>query len=200
MNRTSTVIALLAALFFGGTVQAQEHRIESWYLYFGLGYANLSYPNDIKAVVDDLKSQSGVSQASVDFDLLGVYWPLRNHQTLLGLNVNGGGDRFELGSVSLQLNQVQFSFSSLHFLTRKIGQGLFVRGDVGLSVFNINVDTGTALNLNESSETGLGLTVGGGYSFPVSSGTRIIINTNYSMKRIEGENFGKFNISVGGLF
>ena len=52
----------------------------------------------------------------------------------------------------------------------------------------------------ESSEKGAGVLLGGGYGFAVTEGTRILLNVNYAMRRVEEENYGMLGISLGGLF
>lgn len=45
-----------------------------------------------------------------------------------------------------------------------------------------------------------GLLIGGGYAFQVTRGTRLLLNANYSRKRMGGQTYGKLNVSLGGLF
>jgi hypothetical protein len=63
----------------------------------------------------------------------------------------------------------------------------------------INQAKNRGLN-NFNSEWGFGALVGGGVAIPVTSGTRITINANYTVRRVEGENLKILGITLGGLF
>ena len=57
------------------TDQGLPSRNESWYTYWGLGWASPSYPSDTQAAVDTLKAL-GASHIGIALDLFGFYWPL----------------------------------------------------------------------------------------------------------------------------
>jgi hypothetical protein len=127
--------------------------------------------------------------------MLGFYWPL-NEQTILGGIINAAGDRYEYDGDSMQINNYTFSVSIMRYLTNTIGSGIFVRADAGPArvVFDAD-DFGT-----ETSDWGFGGLIGGGFGFNVSPGTRILLNVNYAVRKIEGESYGSLGITVGGLF
>lgn len=174
--------------------RAAENKLESWYTYWGLGWANFSYPGQLNTVINQAKNQ-GLSNVSVALDMLGFYWP-KGEQTIIGFVVNGAGDRFEEGGDELQFNSYLVSASMMHFFNNKIGKGPFVRVDLGPS--RLNMDTNFAGTFN--SEWGFGALVGGGVGIPITSGTRITINANYTIRRVEGENLKILGVTLGGLF
>jgi hypothetical protein len=172
-----------------------RNKIESWYLYFALGYGKAYYPSPLQEAVDVLGSSSEVSHVGISLDLPGIYWPLRNNHTILGGSLNGIGDRFETGGRSIQINQYLLSLSSLNFLTGEIGDGLYLRGDVGMAWLNVQGSGG----LSSSSSVGFGGLVGGGYAFPVSSETRITQNLNYGVRWVESDSYGSLSVNLGVL-
>jgi hypothetical protein len=81
-------------------------------------------------------------------------------------------------------------------LTSNIGKGLFVRGDFGASRLVLS----TKGYGDESSKWGVGGLLGAGFGVPISSGTRLLLNVNYSLRKVEGEAYKTLQISIGGLF
>ena len=191
---------LTLALVLSSQGAMVQHKLESWYIYFGLGYANPKYPDELDVTLNELADLPGVTHVSLSLDLLGLYWPLGRH-TIIGGVINAFGDRYEVEntSVDLQLTGFSFAFSAKHFLNDQIGKGLFLRGDAGPARFVIDVGAGGS-SISEQSDWGFGVLVGGGYGIPVSDGTRIILNVNYGFRRVQGEGVGVLAISVGGLF
>ena len=88
----------------------------------------------------------------------------------------------------------------MRFLTGTIGNGLFIRADIGGSRFVVDVDGDT-----ETSDWGFGYLVGGGLGFNITSGTRLLLNVNYAVRTIPNDETGTDKIktlgfSVGALF
>jgi hypothetical protein len=127
-------------------------------------------------------------------DVPGIYAPLSDRKTLLGGVINAVGDRYEVNSRSLQLNAMTIGFSAMHFLTGEIGDGVFLRGDVGIARIQLDAEGET-----ETSDAGLGTLIGGGFAFPVSSETRLLLNLNYANRAIEGERYGAVSVNLGVL-
>ena len=92
-----------------------------------------------------------------------------------------------------------YGVSALHFLANQIGQGPFLRVDMGLAR---HVAEAEALGEEdeEASDWGPGILLGGGYGIPVTSGTRLLVNANYSLRRVEGETTSSLVLSLNGLF
>lgn len=173
----------------------EKNKLESWYVYFGLGYANPTYPGELDDLLNDLGDLPGVTHVSIGMDILGFYWPLGRH-TILGGVVNAVGDRYEESGDYMQINGYTFGASMMHFVNDTIGRGFFVRGDLGLA--GLAVDTNVAGDA--SSDTGIGFLAGGGFGFNISRGTRLLLNANFAVRQVEGESFSAFGLTVGGLF
>ena len=200
-GQNETVDPVLVRRGFFISVQssfAVESKIETWYTYWDLGYPSISYPSELQDALDMLEDL-GMDNARVNIGILGFYWPLANNRTILGGIIDGCGDRYEKMGVSLQINQYTYAFSCMHFLNDNIGKGFFLRGDIGFSKLVVQTSTGSDES-SDSSDWGTGFLFGGGYGFPITPGTRITLNANYSLKRVEEEQYGKFTISIGGLF
>ena len=198
------VLAFLTAVFLLSLLPAGEvfsqHKLESWYFYFGLGYANNQYPDPLDMELDNLADQTGITHVSVGIDFPGIYFR-KGERTIIGGVLNISADRFEddNSSASVQFTEVTVALSAMHFLTKEVGRGLFLRGDVGPARLGVSVEGG-GLAVTTSSDWGFGALIGAGYAIPVSRGTRILFNANYAFRRIEGEAFGAFAITLGGLF
>ena len=70
-------------------------KLESWYTYWGLGYANMSYTDELNDFFQVVELNSA-DRFSMGFDFLGFYWPLKNQQTIVGGIYNASGDRYEV--------------------------------------------------------------------------------------------------------
>ncbi len=171
-----------------------RNRLESWYTNWGLGYPVIQYPDELGAVLDALKD-IGVSNTAVMLDLLGFYFPI-GEKVIMGSNLNAWGDRYESNGESIQINAFTFGGSAMFFLQERIGEGVFLRSDLGLS----RLVLASSGNDTESSDIGVGFLIGGGYGIPVSRETRILIHLNYSIRSIESETYSNLGISVSGLF
>ncbi len=194
--------ALIIVFSFFSTLLSQETEenkstTESWYTYWGLGYANISYPQWLQGTVDDLKNQSGVSNLSLSIDMFGFYWHFAP-KLIGGFIVNATGDRFTTGRSSIQYNQIQYSGSSIYYFGESFGSGLFARADVGIALLSTSISGGSE-TISTMSTAGLGVLAGGGWSIDFE-GTRLLLNINYAYRRIEKENYNTLSFSVGGLF
>lgn len=187
-------IVLLLAVNYSAFSQDNEN--EKWYTYWALGYAKPHYTAGLEDLMNEIEDYPGVSRMAIDLDILGFYWPVNNHKTAVGFVINGAGDRVSKDDVWVQINQYLYAFSAMHFINGNIGKGFFLRGDAGFAKFLAQYSEGDS----QGSDWGFGFNLGAGYGFPVSPGTRILLNANYGYKKVEGDSFGKFNISVGGLF
>ena len=196
------VSVLAVVLAVPGPSDARENDLESWYTYWGLGYASNTYPDQLQDVLDGLEDVPGVSVDHLPFalDILGFYWP-RGDRTLLGGIVNGTADTYRIRNQSagsegeLDIYNYLYGMSAMRFLTHEIGQGPFLRADLGLAR---HVATGEGDE--EESDWGTGILLGGGYGIPVTSGTRVLLNANFALRFVEGEQTSSLVLSLNGLF
>jgi len=189
-------ILILVVLCFVTFTSAysQESTTESWYTYWGLGYASVSYPTELQELIDILKDQPSVSNISLSLDILGFYWHI-TPKTIGGVIINGVGDRFSVNQNWMQINQYLYSASAMHYLGQSFGSGIFLRADAGLARIVVQESGG----ISAGSDSGFGILAGGGWSFDFG-GTRLLLNFNYAYRGIEGETYNTLNFSVGGLF
>ncbi len=190
----STIISLFILSSPSFSQDFQDVTTESWYTYWGVGYSSISYPSELQQMLDFLNEQSGVSNISLQLDLLGIYFHVAP-KTIAGVIINGVGDRYEVEGENFQINQYLYSASAMHYLGDSFGSGPFLRVDVGLAKLAITSSFGS----DETSESGFGLLVGGGWSFDLG-GTRLLLNLNYAHRSVEDESYNTVGLSIGGLF
>jgi hypothetical protein len=178
--------------------RARRNKMESWYTYWGLGYANVAYSREQKEKISRIADLPGADHSPVALDCLGFYWPA-GQQRLYGVVVNAFGDRYAVNSHNwIQVDGDLLAASALHFVN-EIGAGPFLRVDLGLARYGWSSESGGG-NDTDTSDWGLGGLVGGGYALPVTEGTRLLFNLNYALRRVEGDNTRTLGISLGGLF
>jgi len=195
MKLKSLLLGSLVLLI--GSTDAQENTsayTESWYTYWGVGAAQITYPDATDRFLNEFADLDGVDRTTIAMDMLGFYWPISS-MTIGGVVVNGAGDRFDFQNEWFQYNHFTYSASMIHYLGSRFGSGLFLRGDIGSARLNYQ-DSNKA---NENSENGLGVLIGGGWSFNLG-GTRILLNANYTVSKIEKEKTAIVGFSLGGLF
>lgn len=108
-------------------------------------------------------------------DILGFYWPLSGNKTMIGFVFNTAGDSIEYtNGAETTVTTSMLGFSAHHFFGENIGDGWFVRGDVGLARASIDIDN-VYYDLDETTDFGLGLLVGGGYAMPIGEETRLLL-------------------------
>lgn len=149
---------------------------ESWYTLWGLGFSGASYSGDLGDAYEKLADTPGVDENSgVALDLLGFYWPLAGHKTMIGFVINGSSSSVDdnLGD-KLTLTTSQISFSTHHFFGKNIGHGWFVRGDIGFVRGSITV-LDNNITAEQSSDSKLGVLFGGGYGFSMGKETRFLL-------------------------
>jgi len=197
----SKFIVILSVLFVftHSTIFSQEYfhdvtRTESWYTYWGLGYASVSYPSEFQTVLDNISKQEGVSHVSINIDILGIYFNV-TPKTIAGVIINGVADRYEADGENFQINHYLYSASAMHYLGEYFGSGPFLRADIGLARLVFDSSIGRPVESNN----GFGFLVGGGWSFDFG-GTRLLLNVNYAYRGIEKEKYNTIGLSVGGLF
>lgn len=188
MKWITSLIALLFCFGLAGGAAANE---QSLYFNLGLGGASASYPDEIQNLLDILDDAPGVSHVQVGVDL-GLYFPL-NPGTILGFAITGIGDRYEVNSENLQINQYLYAASFRMYPSKITGKGFFVRGDFGIAKMAVVNSLGST-----TSDSGFGFLVGGGYSFQIGGSTWFSLNADYTSKSIEDETVGA--VTVGGAF
>ncbi|NOX76621.1 MAG: hypothetical protein GXP17_08450 [Gammaproteobacteria bacterium] len=175
-------LTVLLVLFFASTsAYAAE---ENWYAYWAIGLVEHDYPSELDSDLNQRESRPGVDRTKMGIDMLGFYWPLANNR-LLGFVISGSGDRLsDSYGNSLQYNQYLYGISGMQFFGDEIGDGFYIRGDVGIAKVSRTIDT--SFGEVSTSETGYGYLIGIGYGIPISDETRILLSVNFSDKQIDG--------------
>ncbi len=171
-------------------------EVESWYTYWGLGIANHTYEEPVDSLINDLDNIPGVSRSQTAYDLLGFYWPLRSGKTAAGVVLSGSSDQLSDPWGHAQLNQNLYAGSVMHFFGKEIGDGFFLRGDLGFSKLVFD----TSYTNPVESDTGSGILLGVGYGIPVSEDSRVLITLTASSNTIDGNKFGSTALRIGGLW
>ena len=197
-----TLVAMLA-LF--NPVAADDSDLESWYVYLGAGYANNTYPDETQTVIDELNDSPDIDLSHLPLALeLGFYRPWGS-KTLLGAAVSANVDKYEATDdvldVEIDIHTDLYALSAMHFLTHAIGQGPFVRTDIGLARASYTLGVGIPQSqVEDTSDWGAGFLIGGGYGLPVLNGTRVLVNTNFSLQHVEDEQVKSIRLALNGLF
>lgn len=202
-NRILTVslIILLCSVLSSSAFGQEDFAtlVKSVHFTGGLGYANIAYPQELEEVLDVSETHIG----GVGFEVA-VYVSLPgSNNVAVGIDGSGALDNYTytglLGeSMSMTVNHALFSLSSVYFF-KEIGSGPFVRADLGLSRLEINVSD-IFLEVEETSDYGPGLLLGGGIAFPVPAKGSIVLNANYSFRRVEGDNYKVLGLSIGYMY
>lgn len=190
MKRIAVLLVLLMSVGLFGTAVAEQN------IFFNLGFAGASatYPDLMQKTFDDAEDIPGVSRIQIGIDL-GLYFRM-NRGSVFGISLNGIADRLEQDSDHVQVNQYLYAASYRYYLSRQIGRGFFLRGDVGLARMVADISgLGTA-----TSDMGSGFLFGGGYSWQISGGTWFSVNADLTAKTIEDENYGGVTVGAAFLF
>jgi hypothetical protein len=161
----------------------KEFWQKSWYLnILEVGPARLSYPSDMSAALDTLRDLPGAaSPGAMSIQMAGFYWPVGvQKKTLVGFMISGSGDAIVQGNKRWQLNEYLTALSALYFPVGKIGDGLYLRGDVGAASVLFSGSGSGSLEQGG----GFGFLTGLGYVMPISDSLRPFVNLNYSLKSI----------------
>ena len=202
-TRRMLLFMLASVMAAAGSSDARDNSLESWYTYWGLGYVNNAYPGELQELLDEIDDLPGgdVDHLPLALDMFGFYWP-RGDRTLVGGIVNSSVDTYEvtLGEdIEIDIYNYLYGISAMHFLAKEIGQGPFLRVDMGLAR---HVAEAEVLGEEDERATdwGTGILLGGGYGIPVTSGTRLLFNANFALRRVEGEQTSSLVLSLNGLF
>ncbi len=190
--------ALLAALLLAGASRAEEgpsFMDQTWLAYWGAGLAAGAYPEAAqKALGEGRLAGAGV-------DSWGFYWPLKDRRTALGFVAHGSGEFRLNGLVPTSLVQAIYAFSALRSLEGELGDGWFLRGELGpaLSITGSG-PYGPANTYVESRDYGFGAGLGLGCLFGSKPGYRIPLTLMYSPKLFKDGAFHSLSLLVGCLW
>ena len=204
MKKLLILVVLTVALSINSYAQETDVEkggfstlIESSQLMVGLGYANISYPKELENAFEDAESHFGGIGLNIAW-----YVPLPTmNNTAIGIDVTGALDFYTYTgtSASVTTNHELSSISLMHFFGKEIGSGPFIKADVGLSRMQVNVSD-IFMDIEATTDYGLGLLLGGGIAFPILGKGEILLNADYSFRRIEGDNYNIIGLGLGYLW
>ena len=170
--------------------------VEDWYAYWGIGFANTTYPEPLDSILDLAESVSD-TRIQLDLDILGFYFPVGvGGNTIAGFVINAAADRIEDNGDNLQINLYTYGASVMTFLGSEPGDGLFFRGDFGITKGVVS----SSFSSSVGSDTGTGFLIGTGYGLAITPQHRILFNLNYANRTIESETYKTTSITIGILF
>lgn len=182
-------------------VAPEERNIdEDWYWGFNLGGGSMKYSDaTTERDAESLKALPGMSHATLFFDLK-FLWPMANRKTAIGVGLGGVNDTYEQGGVKLDVRTSLLTFSTLHFFSSNIGDGVFGQAEMGLATARQEA-TGPSVTVRSDTDHGTGIRLGLGYSFLLSNETRLpltVLWQHANVKNNSGSNAVLF--SAGLLF
>lgn len=173
---------------------------ESWYTLWGLGFSSNSYDPSTQETVTS--STTGmIRSVQLSIDMLGFYWPINDHHTMHGIIVAGQSDNYRhiLTNNIFSINSYLYAYSIQHFYGTNIGDGWFLRGEIGLAKMIIT-SSNNGTTYSGITDSGTGIDLGGGYAWPTSKETRFLLTGYYAYKSINSGKQNSVALSAGLLF
>ena len=192
---------------------------EMWYILWGFGLSQESETYGSGLISNMTQSRNMTSGINGD---LGVYWPSTNHKRMYGLIVNfsssyslpnpeGQADRHREGledevsfssASHLSIDEDAFSLSVHHFFGKNIGDGWFLRGDIGVTNADVYyvINKGGQTVAKSENKDGYGLLFGGGYALRFGKETRLLFGLYASSKQFDSENLVRVQGNISLLF
>lgn len=179
-------------------------RNESWYVLVSLGPSKVKYNSRVETAMDQLESTPGADHSTpIGFEL-SVYWPHPGHKSMHGATFDLVSDSISLADGdSVALSQKFYGYSYQAFLGQNIGDGFFWRGDAGITRF-IEIWEGNPAYSDYTSDTGWGLSLGGGHSWPTTQEGRVTVSAILAKRKADSDNGGvdstTISVRLGFLF
>ena len=183
-----SIRSILSLVLLGLSAEAAAAPV---FFHGAIGCPWLTYPGSIQTSVDANKQNSTSSNYRLD-TTLGVFTSLSWEKSLGGLVMNWTYDKFSLEQQSSQTSQFTFGPSLMRFYGPSPGTGFFWKADVGLALAHASTSNKASLTSNP----GLGLLAGGGYSFAARN-ARLLVKADYAARLIEMKLYLTIVIGLG---
>jgi hypothetical protein len=157
---------------------------ESWYNYWGVGLATAKYSFTTQAIINAANDEYVLKGISWTADIFGFYFPLGQNAMLGGILNSRGGLSEENNGITTKVSSWTFGPSFMYFFGRNIGDGWFVRGDIGVTWAKFKVEDIVNTAVDDDQE-GFGLLGGAGYALPVSKETRLLFNIYLTYRNVK---------------
>lgn len=193
------LLSLFALSLLGSHVARAES--EEWYLSFSLGLGLRQYPQSLSSRIEAIRNPD--SSAPVSTIDIGVYWPIADQHLFVGPAINSSivayPDDVEIEDFA-GFTRTAYLFSTYWSpLETELGNGLFVRGDVGFYMGELRDDHRGLSSWFGTGSLGFGAMIGAGYGFSFG-GTRLTLSITQSLSRASSETVGSTSFNVGGVF
>jgi len=175
---------------------------EKWYTYWALGTTTPSFADDYIDLMEE--ASTSFSETKLYIDMFSYYRHIKEN-AILGFIITSVSHTID-GKLYIdgydypyneQYGHNLYSLSYINF-PKTFGKGFFYRADIGLVDAYIYSEI-DGESINQTLDGGLGFLVGGGYSWDLG-GTRILLNTNWTLRNIDSDSQKNLSISLGGLF
>jgi uncharacterized protein YkvS len=176
---------------------------EDWYTLWGLGFSKVDYDDEaVNDILDYTEDLPGVDRATINVDIFGFYWPTADRKSMHGFMGNVVADSLDGPGGTLSINQNMYAYSYHRFYGANIGDGWFLRGDIGLVKYVLSFDSKDILvaDYEVDSDFGIGLLGGGGYGWGIGAETRMLLGAYLTHRNAEGDAANSFNVTLGFLF
>ena len=155
---------------------ADNYEIESWYAKIGTGISFVTYSDNLKLVEDLISERNPITK---NFTFLSFYFTL-NDNMLAGINLfDFESDSFENKDISVTRFNLTASYM---YFTDFVNNGFFARFDAGLSKIVLAKENNTRNLYGYNWGDGYSVLLGGGYALPVSTGSSVLFELDYSMQ------------------
>ena len=162
---------------------------QTWFAYWALGAGFARY--EAAGL-----SPGGDHQLALGLDMFGFYWRL-DRRNILGFVANGIGDAYlDSNNTITQVSHYTYGLSAWHSLQDELGNGAFLRLDLGPARLVESIDGG-GRTLRASSDWGFGTVLGAGVFFGTEPGHSFVFNALYTPRFIAGQSYQSGNLSLG---
>jgi len=189
----NNILIILSVLLYSSVSQAET---ESWYFNASIGLANKHNPYSVEQVISSAENTYGVSRVSISVDY-GFYWPVFSESLILGVVSNASVDSVQDNNFNeVVAHDLKYrGISVIKFIENTVGEGLFVRGDVGQASAKYRY-SGNAFEAGDGS--GSATLIGVGYGKPLTGNrTRIIFSFNTIRSSIDSREFNSNQFMAG---
>jgi hypothetical protein len=173
-----------------------------WYLNFDQGYGGQVVPQALRDQIDHLGAGSKDSAQDLNISLLGLYFRLGHSRYLLGSQLAVYSDDYNAWQGHrYYVGQSYFAVSAMRFFGPELGNGFFVRSDLG-SIDSELIDATHTTTLQKVD--GVRFQFGAGYAIPLGKRHRFsltaMVNNIIQTDEGGGDSSAGSEIRVGILF
>jgi hypothetical protein len=208
--RNKIILAIIILVFSVQNLKSQEYEqpTDKFYTYWAI---MLTSNYNSNSVDNWLKPYEIESRTKYGFELFGLYFPIDHHHTLVGFVYNQAKESIFWQQVTdlkylldfsgtspghidyeVSIKQSLYSISVFHFFSNYIGDGPFLRGDIGYARMVMD----DPYLKRYVSEDGIGVFVGGGVMVPYSF-LHFVLSANYSYRYYKSGANSLLGLSVG---